>query len=77
MELAAKVCEGGSSPPLYAVVGGFPNEVIISETIKDLIALRPTLLMPGHCTGWRAKQAIETATPGLLAPLTVGTQYDM
>ena len=81
MELASTVCEGGSSIPLYAVVGGYhlvyPNEVIIPDTVRDIKALKPQLVMAGHCTGWRAKQAIENEMPGTLAPLTVGTQYDL
>ena len=81
MDLSAKACEAGSTVPLYAVVGGYhlvyPNEAIIPDTVKDIKALKPQLMMAGHCTGWRAKQAIEIAMPGTLAPLTVGTQYDL
>ena len=69
----------GGSDPLYAVIGGFhlvgPNEPHIRETISDLEKLNPQLLMPGHCSGWRAKVEIEKVMPGRLAPSTVGTQF--
>ena len=80
MQLAASA-SGSNDVPLFAVVGGYhlvgPNEQTIADTIRDLKALKPSLLLPGHCTGWRAKRAIENEMPGTLAPLTVGTQYDL
>ncbi|KIX93274.1 uncharacterized protein Z520_10917 [Fonsecaea multimorphosa CBS 102226] len=69
----------GGSLPLLAVVGGYhlvgPNEAFIKDTVADLKALNPRILMPGHCSGWRAKYEIEMAMPGRLAPSTVGTQF--
>jgi len=71
--------EMGGSAPLYAVVGGYhlvgPNEALIEETIADIKGLNPHILMPGHCSGWRAKNEIERVMPGKLAPSTVGTQF--
>jgi 7,8-dihydropterin-6-yl-methyl-4-(beta-D-ribofuranosyl)aminobenzene 5'-phosphate synthase len=67
------------SSPLYAVVGGYhlvgPNEAWIKETVAELKELNPRVLMPGHCTGWRAKYEIEKVMPGRLAPSTVGTKF--
>ena len=69
----------GESVPLYAVVGGYhlvgPNEGWIKETVAELKELNPRVLMPGHCSGWRAKYEIEKVMPGRLAPLTVGTKF--
>ena len=71
--------ELGSTTSLYAVVGGYhlvgPNETFIEETIADLKELNPRVLMPGHCSGWRAKNEIEKKMPGKLAPSTVGTKF--
>jgi 7,8-dihydropterin-6-yl-methyl-4-(beta-D-ribofuranosyl)aminobenzene 5'-phosphate synthase len=61
---------------LHAVVGGFhlatSEEQQTESTIKDLKKLDPAVLLPGHCTGWRAKFAIERLMPGTLVPCTVG-----
>ncbi|EAL92810.1 MBL fold metallo-hydrolase [Aspergillus fumigatus Af293] len=68
-------CMDGSVP-LHAVVGGFhlatSEEQQMESTIKDLKKLDPAVLLPGHCTGWRAKFAIERLMPGTLVPCTVG-----
>jgi len=67
--------------PLYAVVGGYhlvgPNEAWIKETVGELKEMNPRVLMPGHCTGWRAKYEIEKVMPGRLAPSTVGTSFTL
>lgn len=64
------------STPLHAVVGGFhlamSEESHMDSTVSDLRKLDPAVLLPGHCTGWRAKFIIETEMPGRLVPCTVG-----
>ncbi|EAW09356.1 MBL fold metallo-hydrolase [Aspergillus clavatus NRRL 1] len=66
----------GGTVPLHAVVGGFhlatSEEQQMESTVKDLRKLDPAVLLPGHCTGWRAKFAIERLMPGTLVPCTVG-----
>ncbi|KAJ5772209.1 hypothetical protein N7520_002738 [Penicillium odoratum] len=61
---------------LHAVVGGFhlatSDELQVQKTVADLKRLDPAVLMPGHCSGWRSKFAIEKAMPGTLVPCTVG-----
>jgi hypothetical protein len=57
----ARVLTGGL--PLYAAVGGFHQngplfEPLIPRVIDDLAALRPRVLVPAHCTGWRAQHAM-------------------
>ncbi|KAJ3040447.1 hypothetical protein HDV00_010883 [Rhizophlyctis rosea] len=64
--------------PLYAVVGGFHlaghNESRIEPTVKDLLDedIRPQVFMPGHCTGWRARGALEAAFPNCVVPIGAG-----
>lgn len=62
--------------PVHAVLGGFhlatSDNDQLESTIKDLKRLDPAVLLPGHCTGWRAKFAIEKHLPGSLVPLSVG-----
>ncbi len=66
----------GNNIPLHAVVGGFhlamSEDDQVQSTVADLKRLDPAVLMPGHCSGWRAKFAIEKHMPGTLVPCTVG-----
>ena len=65
--------------PLYAVMGGYhladAEPQTISDTVDDLKDLAPTMLMTGHCTGWRAKFKIQEQMPGRLVPSFVGSRY--
>jgi len=65
------------SIPLYAVTGGFHlsggNEKIIAESVKDIGAFGLKLIAPGHCTGWRAVNALVNAYgDAIVAPSAVG-----
>ncbi|KAJ5565812.1 hypothetical protein N7535_007450 [Penicillium sp. DV-2018c] len=68
----------GGTVPVHAVVGGFHLAMSpadqIENTVTDLKNLDPGVLMPGHCSGWRAKFAIEKHMPGSLVPCTVGSR---
>jgi 7,8-dihydropterin-6-yl-methyl-4-(beta-D-ribofuranosyl)aminobenzene 5'-phosphate synthase len=69
----------GDKTPLHAVLGGFHLGTSVAEdiqqTVQDLKELDPKILLPGHCTGWRAKFEIEKQMPGRLVPCIVGTKY--
>ena len=64
---------------IAAVIGGFhladSEPAQMEESVGDLKALGPKLLLPGYCTGWRAKYKIEEGMPGRLAPSVVGTRF--
>jgi 7,8-dihydropterin-6-yl-methyl-4-(beta-D-ribofuranosyl)aminobenzene 5'-phosphate synthase len=65
--------------PLYALVGGlhlvYPNEDLIEDTVAELKKFDFRLIIPGHCTGWRAVHAFATAFgPDTVDALAVGTQ---
>ncbi|KAF9944089.1 hypothetical protein BGZ70_005057 [Mortierella alpina] len=65
---------------LFFVVGGFhlaghSVETRIQETVEDMKVLAPSYLAPGHCSGWRAKAALEQAMPGRVASLGVGSEF--
>ena len=52
-----------------AIVGGFHLsgpmfERIISPTVEALAELSPSLLVPAHCTGWKACHQFATQFPG-------------
>ncbi len=68
--------------PLYALVGGlhlvFPNEDIIPETIAELRTFDLKVIIPGHCTGWRAIHALISAFgEGIVDPLAVGSRQTL
>jgi 7,8-dihydropterin-6-yl-methyl-4-(beta-D-ribofuranosyl)aminobenzene 5'-phosphate synthase len=69
----------GGKVAFHAIVGGYhlamSDETTIDTTVRDLQKLDPAVLMPGHCTGWRAKFCIERHMPGSLVPCVVGTKY--
>ena len=65
---------------IYAVIGGFhltgpAFEPIIPQTIAALQQLNPAVVVPAHCTGWRATHGIARAMPQAFIPNSVGTTY--
>ena len=66
------------------VLGGYhlagkAMEARISDTVRDLeTRIRPRLVAPGHCTGWRAKTALSNSfAPGGYATSVVGSVYSL
>ncbi|KAL6249155.1 hypothetical protein RBB50_004218 [Rhinocladiella similis] len=51
------------SHDFYALVGGYhladSSQDRLQSTLVDLTRLNPSLLMPGHCTGWRFRALLE------------------
>src|SRR3954471_22338827 len=61
-----------------AVIGGFHLsgpmfEPIIDATVDALADLSPALLVPAHCTGWRAVHRLAARFPDAFVMSTVGT----
>jgi 7,8-dihydropterin-6-yl-methyl-4-(beta-D-ribofuranosyl)aminobenzene 5'-phosphate synthase len=78
--LAAAESFAGS--PIDVVLGGFhlagaAMEQRIESTVRDLVErIRPNVVAPGHCTGWRAKAQLSQAfAPGRYGPSVVGSTY--
>ena len=67
------------SVPLYGVMGGLhlsgATEKVIPETVADLKQFALKLLAPGHCTGWRALNAMARVFGDELVPSAVGKRY--
>jgi len=68
--------------PVDLVLGGYhlsgkAMEARIEPTLAALVErVRPRVLAPGHCTGWRAKAAFARAfAPGRYGPSVVGSMY--
>jgi 7,8-dihydropterin-6-yl-methyl-4-(beta-D-ribofuranosyl)aminobenzene 5'-phosphate synthase len=74
---ARRLCAGA---PLYALLGGFHLngplfEPLIPRVLADLGELNPGVLVPGHCTGWRAQHAMAARFPEAFIPNAVGTSF--
>jgi 7,8-dihydropterin-6-yl-methyl-4-(beta-D-ribofuranosyl)aminobenzene 5'-phosphate synthase len=68
--------------PLYAVMGGFHLsgpvfEPLIPAVLDDLAALAPSVIVPAHCTGWRAQHAIGARFAEAYIPNSVGTRFEL
>ena len=65
---------------VHAVIGGFHLsgaifEPIIGPTIAALKQIRPRMVVPAHCTGWRATHAIAREFPDAFVQNSVGTRF--
>jgi 7,8-dihydropterin-6-yl-methyl-4-(beta-D-ribofuranosyl)aminobenzene 5'-phosphate synthase len=65
-----------------AVVGGFHLsgpmfERIIEPTVEAFADLAPGLLMPAHCTGWRAMHRFAARFPESFVPSAVGSTISL
>jgi 7,8-dihydropterin-6-yl-methyl-4-(beta-D-ribofuranosyl)aminobenzene 5'-phosphate synthase len=65
---------------LHALLGGFhltgPGfEPIIEPTVDALTDLAPDVIVPAHCTGWRAQHRLAAALPAAFVPNAVGTSF--
>ena len=67
---------------IHAVIGGFHLsgplfEPIIADTIEAFQDLAPDVLIPAHCTGWKATHAIARQLPGAFIQNSVGTNFEL
>ena len=67
---------------VHAVIGGFHLtgplfEPIIPPTVAALADLRPDVVVPAHCTGWRAVHAIAARMPDAFIPNSIGTRIEL
>ena len=50
-------------------------EPIIGNTVDELVSLSPDVVVPGHCTGWRAVHTVAAALPSAYMASNVGTTF--
>jgi len=67
---------------VHAVLGGFHLsgpffEKIHDDTIQDLKELEPDVVMPMHCTGWKAIQRFQKEFPGKFVLNSVGSKMTL
>ena len=65
---------------LFGLIGGLHlagmNEPIIPQTVEAMREFRLSVIGVGHCTGWRAVNALTTAFGDqVVTPCVVGTRY--
>ena len=65
---------------VYAILGGFhlagkEFEKRIEPTIKELKGINPELIVPSHCSGWRALISMSQALPNAFVCGSVGNIY--
>jgi 7,8-dihydropterin-6-yl-methyl-4-(beta-D-ribofuranosyl)aminobenzene 5'-phosphate synthase len=65
---------------LHALLGGLhltgPGfEPIIEPTVDALVALAPDVVVPAHCTGWRAQMRLAQELGDAFVPGAVGSRY--
>jgi 7,8-dihydropterin-6-yl-methyl-4-(beta-D-ribofuranosyl)aminobenzene 5'-phosphate synthase len=65
---------------LHALLGGFhltgpAFEPIIEPTIAAFTEMAPDVLVPAHCSGWKAQHRLAAALPEAFVPNTVGTSF--
>jgi 7,8-dihydropterin-6-yl-methyl-4-(beta-D-ribofuranosyl)aminobenzene 5'-phosphate synthase len=68
--------------PIHALIGGFHLtgrifEPIIDPTVKALKKIAPAVLVPQHCTGWKAQLALARSLPDAYTPNSVGTRMEL
>lgn len=69
-------------PTLHALLGGLhlggpAFEPIIGPTVSALTEMAPSLVVPGHCTGWRAQHALAAALPDSWVAGSSGSSFSL
>jgi 7,8-dihydropterin-6-yl-methyl-4-(beta-D-ribofuranosyl)aminobenzene 5'-phosphate synthase len=67
---------------IHTIIGGFHLsgpffEQIIEETIMELKKISPQVLVPMHCTGWKAIQRFSEEFPDAFILNSVGSKFTM
>jgi 7,8-dihydropterin-6-yl-methyl-4-(beta-D-ribofuranosyl)aminobenzene 5'-phosphate synthase len=65
---------------IHAFVGGLHLtgglfENIIGRTVEEISRIKPDIIVPGHCTGWRAIHELARQLPDAYIQPSVGTRY--
>ncbi len=80
INILRQVCAQTGVEQIYALLGGFHLsgplfEPIIPQTVEALQRINPAVVVPAHCTGWRASQRIAQMMPDAFTPNSVGTTF--
>jgi 7,8-dihydropterin-6-yl-methyl-4-(beta-D-ribofuranosyl)aminobenzene 5'-phosphate synthase len=67
---------------LHALLGGLHLSgpafaPVIEPTVAAFSAMAPDLLVPAHCTGWKAQHRLAAALPDAFVPNAVGSSFTL
>jgi 7,8-dihydropterin-6-yl-methyl-4-(beta-D-ribofuranosyl)aminobenzene 5'-phosphate synthase len=64
---------------LYAVLGGFHlrDGPAVQSSVDALAAEAPSIVVPAHCTSWKAQHALATGLPAAFQPNAVGSRFEL
>jgi 7,8-dihydropterin-6-yl-methyl-4-(beta-D-ribofuranosyl)aminobenzene 5'-phosphate synthase len=67
---------------VYAIIGGFhlsgpAFEPLIDETVDALATFSPQVIVPTHCTGFRAIHQLSSRLPRAFIQSSVGTRFEL
>jgi 7,8-dihydropterin-6-yl-methyl-4-(beta-D-ribofuranosyl)aminobenzene 5'-phosphate synthase len=67
---------------VYAILGGFhlngpAFEPLPAQTCDVLAAFAPQVIVPTHCTGFRARHRLATQLPDAFLQSSVGTRFEL
>jgi len=67
---------------IAAIIGGFHLsgpmfEMVIGATVRAFDELRPSLIVPAHCTGWKAVHQLAARFPDAFVQSAVGTTIEL
>jgi len=65
---------------VYAILGGFHLtggifEKVIPQTVTALAHEAPQIVVPAHCTGWKAQHQLAAVLPDAFRPNSVGSRF--
>ena len=80
INILRQACAQTGVEQVYALLGGFHLsgahfEPIIPQTVEALQRINPVVVVPAHCTGWRATHRIAQMMPDAFMPNSVGTTF--
>jgi len=80
INILRQACAQTGVEQVYALLGGFHLsgahfEPIIPQTVEALQRINPVVVVPAHCTGWRATHRIAQMMPDAFTPNSVGTTF--
>ncbi len=64
---------------VHAVLGGFHlrDGPVVPATVNALAAEAPDIVVPAHCTSWKAQHALAAGLPGAFRPNAVGSRFSL
>jgi 7,8-dihydropterin-6-yl-methyl-4-(beta-D-ribofuranosyl)aminobenzene 5'-phosphate synthase len=67
---------------VHAIIGGFHLNGPLFEPLIPLVCaafekFAPNVIVPTHCTGWRAIHALAAAFPSAFVPNSVGSRFEL